>query len=542
MKTDKKKIFSGWGPDRRNLAWFLAFRVVIITFFLGGTAVFFLSGKMGSDIAPHLFFLLALSYLQALASALALRWIKRFLFFAQIQLLWDLLFVTTVILITGGVESVFSFVYLLIIVSASFLLNRKYTFFVAGTAAILYGGLLDLQYFGYLEILTSEAPTAYEPYLYLVFVHVIAFLLTGYLSGTLTERWRSSEAELERKSIDYQELERLNRTILSHINSGLMIINRRGHIRSFNAAAEEITGYQLEDIYDCNVVDIFPELNILSAEGYRIVSRHEATIQDFRQQGIVLGFATTLIRDRFENDVGLLVTFQDLTHLKETEDQLQRADRLAAVGRLASGMAHEIRNPLAAISGSVQLLLEGSKLSVEDGQLMGIVLREADRLSSLLTDFLAFARPRPPECGRIVISELFTELSNMLKADSRFNDVVLELDCENEASLNADRNMLHQALWNLLINAADAMGGSGRIRLSFDDRLKTLCLEDTGSGVDPEIRKAIFDPFFSTKVKGTGLGLATVYSIVKAHGGTIELTESPLGGAGFCLLFPQVQD
>lgn len=492
---------------------------------------------MGGAIAPLLFLLLALSYLQALASALALLWIKRFRFFAQIQLFWDLLFVTAIILITGGVDSAFSFVYLLVIVSGSFLLSRRQTIYVAGTAAILYGGLLDLQYFGYLRLFNQALPAVYGPYLYSVFVHVVAFLLTGFLSGTLAERWRSSEAELQRKSIDYQELERLNRTILSHISSGLMIVNRRGRVRSFNAAAEEITGYSLEEIYDRDIVEIFPELTVIGPDGYRLVSREETIIQNSKQEKIVLGYSTSLIKDHLENDVGLLVTFQDLTQLKEVEAQFQRADRLAAVGRLASGMAHEIRNPLASISGSVQLLLEGANLSEEDNRLMEIVLRETDRLSTILTDFLVFAKPRPPEIETFNVAELFFELGNILAADPRFSRVNIEIDCQTDSCLKADRNMMHQALWNLLINATDAMTGVGTIRLSFSDTLKRLSVEDSGPGIAPEIRKTVFDPFFSTKEKGTGLGLTTVFSIVKAHGGRVALVDSSLGGVAFHLFF-----
>jgi len=535
--TEQRHLFSGQSLDRRSLAWFLAFRVAIITIFLGGTAGFFLSGKMGGDVAPHLFLLLALSYLQALISALVLSWVKRFRFFAQIQLFWDLLFVTSIIVITGGIESAFSFVYLLVIISGSFLLTRRQTIYIAGTAAILYGGLLDLQYFGYLQNMLGETSRVSWTYLYSVFVHVIAFLLTGFLSGTLAERWRSSEAELQRKSIDYEELERLSRTILSHISSGLMIINRRGRIRSFNKAASDITGYRLEEVYDHDVSDLFAGLPVIDASGFRLVSRSEAVIENKKEDKVTLGFATTLIKDYHETDVALLVTFQDLTQLKKTEVQLQRADRLAAVGRLASGMAHEIRNPLASISGSVQLLLEGAQLSDEDSRLMGIVLRETDRLSKLLTDFLVFANPRPPENVRFKIIELFSELKNILAADQRFKGVALEFDCPATATLNADRNMLRQSLWNLLINATDAMSGVGTLKLSFVDDLKLLSVEDSGPGIDPKICLTIFDPFFSTKEKGTGLGLATVFSIMQAHGGRVELAESQLGGAAFHLYF-----
>ncbi len=532
-----KQIFTGGGPDRRSLAWFLAFRVVIITLFLGGTSVFFLTGKMGGDIAPYLFLLLALSYLQALVSALALLWVKRHSFFAQVQLFWDLLFVTTLILITGGVESAFPFVYLLVIVSGSFLLPRRQTIYVAGTAAILFGGLLDLQYFGYIRVPNGNTPSTYELYIYSVFVHVLAFLLTGLLSGTLAERWRYSEAALQRKSIDYAELERLNRTILSHISSGLMIINRQGRIRSFNAAASDITGYSLEDIYDQEISAVFPSLKVLDRDGYIQASRAEALIESKAKKRLVLGYATMPIRDHREVEVGLLITFQDLTKLKEVEIQLQRADRLAAVGRLASGMAHEIRNPLASISGSVQLLLEDESLDPQNQKLMQIVFREAGRLSKLLNDFLVFARPRPPQKEVIDVCALFEELRELIGSDPRLANLTLQLDCPASATLDADRNMLHQTIWNLLLNANDAVSGKGTVVLGFDDSLKLLWVEDSGPGIDPGIIDTLFDPFVSTREQGTGLGLATVYTIMEAHGARINLGRSRYGGAAFYFSF-----
>ncbi|MDT8420983.1 MAG: ATP-binding protein [Desulfuromonadales bacterium] len=527
------------GPDRRSLVWYLACRVGVITLLLGGAAVFYLQGHVESVAAPLLFVLLGLSYLQALLSLLLLRWLQKYGFFTQLQLVWDLLFVTILIFVTGGVESVFSFVYLLIIVSASLLLSRRYTIITAASAAILFGGLLDLQYFGYLDWLIAQPDvTSPGPFLYAVFVHVTAFFLTAFLSGTLAERWRLSEAKLKRKQIDYEELAKLNQTILTHINSGLLMTNRSGRIRSLNRAAAEIIGYSLEDVYDTELSRLFPQIDFFQEGQYNLVSRAEGRYTKSDGSEGILGYASTRVLDRNGMDIGMLVTFQDLTKFKKIESELHRADRLAAVGRLASGMAHEIRNPLASISGSVQLLLEAENVSQADRRLMSIVVREADRLSELLTDFLLFARPKPPSPERVDVSLVLDELAELLRADSRFEQIIIEKEYPPEVEICLDRSQVRQALWDLAVNSAEAMEGGGGV-LSLGVLAETDCIyvEDSGPGIPEELQEQIFDPFFSTKEKGTGLGLASVYSIVEAHGGTLEVVSGKSGGARFNLYF-----
>ena len=255
----------------------------------------------------------------------------------------------------------------------------------------------------------------------------------------------------------------------------------------------------------------------------------------------MLGYATTIAKGSKGEELGLLVTFQDLTQLKKVEEQLQRSDRLAAVGRLASGMAHEIRNPLASISGSVQLLLEADHVSFEDRRLMGIVVREAERLSDLLTDFLTYARPPIPIKAPVKIIEVLKELREMLFADQRFSHINIEINCPDSAEIEVDRRQIWQILWDLSINSAEAMQGNGELHFSFNEANRSISVEDTGPGIDESIRNKIFDPFFSTKEKGTGLGLASVYSVVDSHGGEIDVSPGSLGGAKFSMFFPSAE-
>ncbi|MDO3376779.1 two-component system sensor histidine kinase NtrB [Geoalkalibacter halelectricus] len=536
--NDSSRATGRLGPTRSQLSWFLLFRLVVITLFLGGAILYQLGLR-----APHpqtavdyLFWLVGLSYAQALFSAAVLRKIQHFKVFTQVQITWDLFFVTSLIYLSGGIESIYSFLYILVIISSALLLTRRDSLLVASAASILYGSLLDLQYFGLLPVLPGmyfsdqiDVGTVF----YAIFVNVMAFFLTALLSGTLSERLRRSEQALERRQIDYEELENLNRTLLANINSGLLIINPQGRIRLLNAAGSKITGYTLEDVYDRDVREVFPSLGVYEGE-FRLVARGEARVGDRYGKVHVIGYDSTHLRDRDERILGLLVTFQDLSHVKLMEEQLKRADRLAAVGRLASGMAHEIRNPLASISGSVQLLMEAGNVSDDDKRLMRIVVREADRLSRLLTDFLLYARPSSPVPEKIDIAALLDELSQLLMADGRFSAIEIHKEYESEVWLDLDRQQFRQALWNLVINGAEAMGGRGALYLGAQAG-GLIWVEDSGPGIGADLRQKIFEPFFTTKDSGTGLGLATVHAIVTGHGGEIELEQGRTGGARFVI-------
>lgn len=538
--TERSAIRPGTITDNRSLTWYLICRTAVITLLLGGAAFFYLKGNLQRINVLPLFLLIAISYAEALISVFFLKRVSRINLFAQIQISWDLLFVTTLILLTGGVESVFSFAYLLIIVSASFLLSRRLTVLAAAGAVVLFGGSLDLQYFGYLEPLGLARTVQDGAFLSTLFVHSVAFFLSAVLSGTLAERWRRSEEQLERKTIDYAELEKMNRTILAHINSGLMLVNPAGRIRSFNRAATEITNLSLQDVYDQPAAELFPDLVIDCSPGAQPVNRSEGLYRHADRTEMVLGYAVTPARDSQGKGLGVLVTFQDLTQLKKIEDELKRADRLAAVGRLAAAMAHEIRNPLASISGSVQLLRENAPTESDEQRLMTIVVNEADRLNELLTSFLTFARPKTPDKEWTDVSLLIEELIILLRADSRFSAIEFIRDYASGIEMFLDPQQIRQAIWDLAVNAAEAIDGPGRIMFTLNsfENLSTIIVEDNGPGIDPKMIKNIFEPFFSTKDKGTGLGLASVYAVVEAHHGSIRVERGEINGARFEMSFP----
>ena len=529
---------------RRLLAWYLGVRLAVVVFFLGGAIVYHLRSRYDAppELAPWLAGLLVLACLQTLLSAGILGRVRQIQRFIHAQLTWDLLFALAVIYLTGGIDSLYTFLFILVIVAASFFLPRPQLMVVASAAAILYGGLIDLQYYQYLPMFGGqrfpEVIRAHE-LLYKVSVHVGAFFLTALLSGYLAERLRRSEEAREQREIDYGELEELNRAILANITSGLLVVSPQGRIRSFNQAAVRITGYTLEQLYNRPVEVYFPAFAAIDRAPQLATQRGEVWIRTMQGEDLTVGYSASHVRDPQERDLGLLVAFQDLTEVKALEEQLKRTDRLAAVGRLASGLAHEIRNPLASISGCVQLLREDAGIAAENRRLMGIVVREVDRLNLLLSDFLSFARPAPlqPEC--VDLSALFDELISLLHSGGQAAHLKFDRRYAPQRIMLLDRQKFRQAIWDLLINAVDAIAAEGTVRIEIREAAGEIIIEDSGCGIAPEARAHIFEPFFTTKDRGTGLGLANVYANIEAHQGHIYVEPSALGGARFIIELPE---
>ena len=530
---------------KRLVSWYLVVRMLVVCLLLGGTIIYQLQQSSWAESSParYLSYLTALTIVQTFISGYIVGRLHHFRRFVQLQLNWDLIFVTLVIFLTGGVESLYPFLYILIIIASSVFLPRSQVLIVASASSILYGSLLDLQYYKLLPIVSVRPlPLNLHHYdiFYAVFLHVGAFFLTALLSGALAERLRRSEEERERREIDYDELERLNQEILSNMNSGLMVVNPAGRIRLFNNSASKITGLKLKDVYNRPIEVIFPEFDGIELDRDEKVERGELLYQKGQTTSLTLGYSASKVVDRNSESLGMLVAFQDLTEFKALEEQLKRADRLAAVGRLASGLAHEIRNPLASISGSIQLLLENKTVRDEDRHLMNIVVKEADRLSLLLSDFLNFARPAPLQKEEIDLAALIDELVALLQASGQLEAVSVEKNYLRPVQAVVDAQKMHQVLWDLLLNAVEAVGDEGTVRVSIHPEAGEILIEDTGSGIHEEDQDKLFEPFYTTKDKGTGLGLANVYANIEAHKGRIYVEPSNnLGGARFIIELPK---
>lgn len=538
--------------EKRGLVWFILARMIVVTLFLSSTIILYrrvpesieilsLSGLIRLVGATYLFSLLSLAVLYRTNRPLP--------FLAYAQIIWDIMLVTTLILLTGGISSPYSFLYMLAIISASVLLARREALYAASLCGILYGGILDLQYFGTLNVL-GLTPFHAQQYgavqiLFTIFVNIVAFYLTAILTGYLAERVKSSETALKEKEINYEELERLNSVIVRNLSSGLLTVTPDGKVRVFNRHAEELTGILQREAYDKPLEEIIPSFaGILDERNPVYADEISYTRPDGKV--FVFGYRAVSLTDKIGNRIGILVNFKDLTRIMEMEQELKRADRLAAIGGLAARMAHEIRNPLASISGSVQLIAQGERVIEEDRRLLDIVLRETERLNVLIGNFLAYARPNAPNTAPLDLKRFLDELSALLSGDPRFNDITLQMECPLGLKVCADRDQLQQVFWNLLVNSCDAMQGEGGVTIDVcvdagwqqGEKMVRISFADTGPGIPSQDMQRVFEPFFTTKQGGTGLGLATVFRIIEAHGGHISVESTAGKGTEFRIWLP----
>jgi two-component system sensor histidine kinase PilS (NtrC family) len=540
--------------EKDRLIRFVLARVVVVSLFLLSTTI--LDIRESDGIPEHAFSgiarLVVATYLVSIFSLVILWATSRFhRALTYLQIVWDVGFVSLLLLLTGGVSSPYSFLYLLTIISASILLSRREAIYAAALCAILYGAIMDLHYFGKLTTLglPPESALQFEPgaLFFIIFINIVAFIITALLTGYLTDRLKASETALRNQTINLEELERLNSSIVSNINSGLLTITCEGRIRVFNRYAEQLTGVPHTAAYDRPLPEVLPGfapfMHRISA-----LLREEMEHRTPAGQTLVFGFKSAPFTDKDGNPLGVIIDFQDLTQMKKMKAELERADRLAAIGELSARIAHEIRNPLASISGSVQLIAEGRNIDPQDKKLLEIVLRETERLNTLIRDFLAYARPVPPNKTRVPLRKLIADLQSLLEADKRFSGITIRNDCPEELIVAMDGDLFRQVFWNLFVNAAEAMDGEGTITVGVvatgdapDDRgpkPATITVTDTGSGMDDEELRLLFEPFRSTKPGGTGLGLAMVYRVVEAHGGRIRVSSEKGKETMFTITLP----
>jgi two-component system sensor histidine kinase PilS (NtrC family) len=538
--------------EKRRLAWFILLRMAVVSLFLISTII--LNAREPGSITDAeltgFYKLIFTTYVFSAASLLVLRFtdrLRRFLTYAQI--IWDLILVTLLILLTGGVNSPYSFLYMLSIVNASVLLARREAIYTASLCAILYGGIIDLQYYGKLEIIGLLA-FSLQQYsisfiLYTIFINILAFYLTAFLTGYLAERVRKTESALQEKAVDYEELERLNSSIVSNIDSGLLTINNELRVRVFNRHASDLIGVSQEEAYDRPISEIFKGF---APYGKKILYFQEGEIEhnSVSRGRMIFGFRSVPFTDKDGNRVGVIINFKDLTQLIKMKAELKKADRLAAIGELSAHIAHEVKNPLASISGSVQLICQGGEVSSADRKLLDIIERETERLNVLINDFLAYARPTQPTKIPLTLRQLISDLESLLAVDPRFSNVSISNRCPEKLTVSVDHDQMRQVFWNLFLNAAEAMPMGGTITIdvvrkvvdSYGNGMVNITIADTGKGMDRDDMKRVFEPFFTTKSNGTGLGLATVYRIIEAHGGAIFVDSVLNVGTTFTISLP----
>ena len=468
-----------------------------------------------------------------------------------VQFCLDICIVTWLVYRTGDVESPFLALYLVIIFAACALLGRTGVSLVGALAGVLYVtvGVLTIG-----KLLPRAA--GWSPYegpelswtQFMFSLNLVAIFAVAILSSQLAERIRRSEIQLASATRDLADYRLFNDRIIESMRSGLVTTDLLGDIITFNRAAEEITGYRATDVRGNNIFAIFGDIEKQIEAGLESIRtrtrlpRFDIGCRTADGREIHLGFSVAPLVDESDNSRGYVLTFQDLTEVMELEREVRRQERLAALGKMAAGLAHEIRNPLASMRGSVQVLASELSFSQDQSQLMQIVLRESDRLNRIVSDFLTYARPPKIERAVIELSSLLSETIALLRNSPELRpDHMIREEYPDEPLLyQGDPNQMRQIFWNLARNAIQAMPQGGELSVTVDaipNRDVTIAFTDTGEGMSREQKDRLFEPFNSSS-GGTGLGMAIVYQLVRDHNGNVLVDSESGKGTRIAIRLP----
>jgi two-component system sensor histidine kinase PilS (NtrC family) len=567
---------SGWAPRRavprrealgRVPEWLLFARLVLTGLSFGiALALEAPDGELAESARGGLFATVALAFGATAISGTLVRSIQKIGLFGAVQIAIDVAIATSLVHFSGGDESVFVFLYVLVTFYAALLFERWGAFGAATLSAVCYGAVL---------LGTTGRPGTPEESSPLVAlsaiwaVHTGALYLVGALASVLSRDLHLAGQALDRNADDLFRLRSLHERTVESIMSGLLTTDLNGSVKSFNRQAEHITGIPVGAALELNVESLLPGVSRVMQRdlerGSYEPSRSRMPYRNDRGEKIHLGLTGSILRDADGTAVGHVVIFQDVTAVVAMEAQLRQSERLAAVGEMSAKMAHEIRNPLAAISGAVQILRKSvpeQESTSDSGRLMDIVVREADRLSSLIQDFLRYARPRPPQLEPTDLGALARDVLELFES-ARPESVRVAIETAEVVAV-VDRGQLEQVLWNLFLNGVQAMPDGGELSVTVAERTSPqgresarrnegegsaadrrlslrwaeICVADTGVGIASEIQELMFEPFFTTKKEGSGLGLSTVHRIVEGLGGAMRVSSKLGRGTRFWVQLP----
>ena len=543
-------------PLRQSVARLIAIRAVIGTILLG-SATFMRITERGSFAVDPFFFLIGFTYALTIGYALALRLVERHRWLVDLQLGIDALLVSAFIYFTGGITSYFTSLYVLPVIAASTIQFRRGGMMVATLSTVLYVGLVLAQYLAASGLRTDPWLAAYSQSLpagamarYTVALNVFGLFAVAALGGTLANSLRSAGAQLVQASTEIADLQALNQHVIDSLPSGLATTDETLRILTFNRGAESITGVacraaagrSIHEVLQLSVPVMESIQSDLTSKGSR--HRHEFRYRPADNRGeLEIGLTATHLETP-GGRAGLLFTFQDVTAIKKLERDAALQQRLAAVGEMAAGIAHEIRNPLASMSGSIQILRQELPLSSEQEQLMDIVLRESERLNTTIRSFLAYARPQRFQIERFDVRRALNDTALLLRNSAEVlegHEIAVDVPA-HELWYEADEGQIKQIVWNLATNGLRAMPHGGRLRLvggveQASDGV-VLRVSDEGIGIPPEELDGLFQPFHGTFAKGSGLGLAIVHRIVRDYGGEIQVSSQPGAGTTVAVRLP----
>ena len=549
----------------KKLKGLTLFRIVLVTFLIGATAFVGIETLQPPGKPPLWAAVLygaaavmcGLSFvyvvgLRVLHAERHLKWL------AYVEIAGDVLFAAVLVLLTDRTGSVFTFFFSLTIVNAAIILYRPGALFAATACSLMFlfvgldemGTLSVFSLFGMVGQVVEPSVIGEDGFggvRYNLVVNTVAFYAIAFLGAYLAEQLRRSDIKLEERRVSFEDLRALHENIVASIQSGLVTVNQHRQITYFNRVAEEMTGLRQSDVLFRDITRFFTDLKHILLNEDKLESHHaEQTVQVLRGEVIYLTWTISPLVDARGAAIGHVLIFDDVTKVKGMEDQVKRAEEFATVGKLAQVLAHEIRNPLASISGAIQLLRNTLDLDEDSKRLMGIINRETDALSQWITDFLTYARPRMGERVRIDISEMIHEAVTVLRHDEKLGEIDIEVRAGQPALILGDSTYIKQVIWNLLTNAVQAMPDGGRLEIEVEPGetqrgpMHRIRFSDTGPGILPELRERIFEPFFTTKEKGTGLGLPTVFRIVNEHDGSVTIDPAVRHGTTMVVELPRL--
>ncbi len=548
----------------------MVLRIVFLTGFVLLVIAFERNSLQKTPIVP-LSAVLCAAYFLALTSALFLRIRMNLLSVAWFQVLGDLCVVGGIIFTTGGVESPLSFLFLFVIVGSSVMLPRAACYLTASGASIIYGLLVDLEYFRVIQpiyFFPKSSVSFQGAYLfYTIAINIASFFSVAYLGSILNNRLKLIKDELQTKNIDFKKLQEFHRNVVQNMDNGLMTTDLEGRVTSVNTACANITGYSLNECIGKPCHELLPmeELErLFTYKGESIPMPHHMEGECVRRDDEILIISLKISyllsqeadpKKNLEQQVeGYICVFEDRTEIHKMEEKMKQSEQLAAVGKFSAGLAHEIRNPLASLSGSIQVLKETLETDEQQQRLMNIVLKETERVNEIVSDFLSYSQPRKSKTTVIDLTQLLQDIVILMKNSNEYDPSInIQLVAPaDHVIIQSEESQIKQMVWNLCINGIQAMDKSGNLTMTikkvkgykhknFETQRRgvVIIVEDQGRGIPFEEQETIFDPFFTTREEGVGLGLPTVKQIVERFAGYIGVESEPGRGTCFDVFLPQ---
>ena len=534
----------------RRLAYIMLLRVGLFTLLLGGTVIaHFAWGRPEELAGPYvsiLFVFISAVYVLNILYGTLMRLVTRLERMAVAQIVLDLFTAAVLVHFTGSAESAFIFFFILSPIEAAVTISRRAAIATAAAGFFIFGATALLGHAHLLPVLTGQRNLPWQVSSGSLATSLIvnggAMFAVAVLSGYLSDLLRKAASQMERQREDIADLEALHADVVRCLSSGLLTLSNAGTVMSVNQAACELLGTEGAELVGTALSAISPELEVFNSEEPGQLRRRELPLKIGGHERH-FGFSVSPLTNREHRQIGRILSFQDLTQLRQMEQMVRRTEHLAGLGRVVAGVAHELRNPLASISGSLQLL----KTSVEDegeaGALMGIALREIERLDRLVRTLLDYTRPRSAASLEVadlalLMPQLVARVSELAKAQPQLPRLQLEIR-DHDLWTKIDAEAFVALLWNLLRNAGEA-GETDQVsvRLLRIDATLVMEVSDRGRGIPVDAQDSIFEPFFTTKASGNGLGLAIVHRTVGEHGGSIELSSEPGSGTTFRIRLP----